>query len=194
MCYSFVEVQIMTRRKSLSTVIIVTALFVLSLMTSSAMAQDGRINQQVWSNGWGAVAMYCHNADNQAAGNYVGGGMIGLDQNGQEVLSVDAAAIAAGLSEAAATNVPVLLFSGDIYSLYAEPNGSFSLYSIPDAEGKTFIANWNGCGPVSYPVAPPPPPAPPKPPVDPCVTRGGCCNGKDSVTKFGMKMLIDPRC
>lgn len=173
----------MSRKYVLFSMVIGVLFFALSLMTLTAMAQDGRINQQVWANGWGAVVMYCHSADNQVAGTYADGSMVGLDGNGQEVLRVDAATIAAGLSEAAATNVPVLLASGDVYSLYAEPNGSFSLYSLPDAEGKTFIANWSGCGPVSYPVAPP---LPPPPTVDPCVTRAVCCFGRDSASPFAV--------
>jgi hypothetical protein len=119
---------------------------------SIALAQDGRINQQVWVNGWGAVAMYCHGANDQPSGSYANGWIVGLDENGQEIVRVDAVTITAGHIEADETGLAVLIFSGDIYQLYALPDGFFALYTIPDAEGKSFIARWKGCDPISYPA------------------------------------------
>ena len=33
-----------------------------------------------------------------------------------------------------------------IYSLYVFPSGAMQLNSLPDAEGKTFVGKWQGCG------------------------------------------------
>jgi hypothetical protein len=118
---------------------------------SIALAQDGRINQQIWVNGWGAIALYCHGSNDQPSGGYADGWIVGLDQNGQEIIRVDENTITVGHAEADETGLAVLIFSGEIYQLYALPDGFFALYTIPDAEGKSFIARWKGCDPISYP-------------------------------------------
>jgi hypothetical protein len=123
----------------------------LTLVGAPSMAGDGRINQENWINGWGAVVMYCHGANDRPAGSFAQGWLVGLDETGQEIIRVDAATITAGHTEADQTGSAVLIYDDGTYRVYAEPNGYFSLFSIPDAEGKSFLARWKGCDPVSYP-------------------------------------------
>ena len=63
--------------------------------------------------------------------------------------------------EAKASHSPVLILKGQIYALYAMPDGYFQLNSLPDAEGKVFLGTWKDCIPVSSVTAPVPTPIPP---------------------------------
>lgn len=113
-----------------------------------AQAGDGRINEMPWVNGWGGVAVYCYTAT-EAIGNYTNGGSIAVrDQNGQIVLRLRDTVIVPKRDESDKTGQMLLIGRSDRYLLYSEANGYFSLYSLPDNEGKTFIGRWYGCTPV----------------------------------------------
>ncbi len=122
--------------------------------TTSALADDGRINKGTWANSFGSVAVYCLNSG-FTVGNYNPGGRIRvLNQAGQTVLDLTADLIIPKRDESDKTGKTLLIGSSKLYKLYSEAKGYFSLYSVPDKEGKTFLGRWYGCDPVGIPAGP----------------------------------------
>jgi hypothetical protein len=181
--------------KNLSRLLLPALLLViaLTLVGAPSMAGDGRINQENWINGWGAVVMYCHGANDRPAGSFANGWLVGLNETGQEIIRVDEATITAGHLEADQTGGAVLIYDDGTYMLYAEPNGYFSLFSIPDEEGKSFLSRWKGCDPVSYPGSVPPPA--PEETVEVCIggefDQGDNCICSESVPSRAT-LLVSP--
>jgi len=134
--------------------LIFAAALVLTLRpTTSALADDGRINKGTWANSFGSVAVYCLNS-RFTVGNYSPGGRIRvLNQAGQIVLDLTDIVITPKRDESDKTGKTLLIGSSQLYKLYSEAKGYFSLYSVPDKEGKTFIGRWYGCDPVGILVA-----------------------------------------
>lgn len=108
---------------------------------------DGRINADIpWVNSFGAVAVYCVDAYGHAAGTYAnGGGILVWSSNGQRVLYAPQSAIDAASNKTTYSYSPVVVVRGPVYTLTAQPYGYFELTTIPDAEGKTFLGQWQNC-------------------------------------------------
>jgi hypothetical protein len=108
---------------------------------------DGRVNLSPWVNSYGAVAVYCIDASGVPASSFSGGGIEVLDGNGQPVFFASEAQIS---DVGAAPAEPTLIHAQGLYSLVRMPDGTFQLYSRPDAEGKTLLGTWStDCGAIA---------------------------------------------
>ncbi len=108
---------------------------------------DGRVNLSPWVNSYGAVVVYCADASGVPGSGFSGGGIEVLDENGQPVLFASESQI----NKVGATPAePTLIHAQGLYSLVRLPDGTFQLYSRPDAEGKTLLGTWSAdCGAIA---------------------------------------------
>jgi len=141
------RVHILTHLGILS--LIVAVLTLIGLPKAALAADDGRIDVIPWVNGWGAVAVYCIDQTGHSARSYSGGEIRVLNSDGQQLLAANEAALNAAQNTANTSNHNVLIASSTVYRLWAVPNSYFTLSTIPDNEGKTFLGTWQGCTPNS---------------------------------------------
>lgn len=132
--------------KSILLLVVVLALGVGALQAQDAenvpTIADGRVNS--WDLA-APVAVYCHfsypYADDVNMGVFDNLELWGLTGDQFElVATVTAAEIKAAGS---APSAPTLLTTARGYSLYREPDGSFTVTAAPDAEGKVYSFNWS---------------------------------------------------
>jgi hypothetical protein len=136
----------------------VTSMLIFLLLVGTAApatadsAYDGRINIIPWVNSWGAIAVYCVDANGGHA-SYTGGYIQVLTASGQRVLKVSEATInRVGVNP----EKTLLIQAGPLYKLWRLPDGEFLLTSRPDIEGKTFIGKWHDCTPIGPASGAPP--------------------------------------
>jgi hypothetical protein len=117
---------------------------------------DGRINKLPWANSFGAVAVYCVDQFDRPAGSYVGGGVKILGSSGQKLFFASEAVINAASLRANQTGMPVVVHSESVYTLSILPGDYFVLATKPDAEGKTWLGQWQNCAPITSAGTPTP--------------------------------------
>ncbi len=145
----------MNKHRFSATSVLVMVLIAITLLISRAtmavLAQeptDGRINKVPWVNSYGAVAVYCVDQSGHAGGSFTGGGISVLNASGQQVLFASEAAINASIARANQINDSSVILRKSVYSLIARPGNYLMLVSVPDAEGKTFLGEWQNCAAV----------------------------------------------
>jgi len=111
----------------------------------SPLATDGRINQIAHL---GGAVLYCVDQNFNPANRYDEGGIRLLDSDGQQLLFVPAAEIAAaGASPSENTVLGVGESAFGPVTLYRLTSGEFHLSGF-DEHGKLYAFLWEGCGPV----------------------------------------------
>jgi hypothetical protein len=145
-----------------------TPLFAITLMgivllMAGAMApvmadspDDGRINKVPWANSFGAIAVYCVDQFDRPASSYAGGGIKILGSTGQKLFFADADIVNAASQRANQTGLSAVVHSESVYTLTVLPGNYFVLASRPDAEGKTWLGQWQNCAPVTSTGTPTP--------------------------------------
>lgn len=109
---------------------------------------DGRLNIGVHM---GGLALYCVDSTNTTATSYAGGGFRVLDNNGEEMLFVPEATIAAAFDTLAQTGQYVTLgtserlwYGGQPVALYLLTSGEFQINAADEYE-KPVVMQWREC-------------------------------------------------